>query len=72
MAKKHVLVGLSGGLDSSACALLLKEEGYKVSGLFMDIWGARNDEIEGPLAEAKLAAKNLGIELFVVDLRDYF
>lgn len=62
---KRVLIGMSGGIDSTASCLMLKEMGYTVVGLTMWVWG---DE---PV-EARQLARNMGIEHFVADERDGF
>jgi tRNA-specific 2-thiouridylase len=75
---KRVVVGLSGGVDSSVAAYLLLEQGYEVIGLFMRNW--HDDEViiesECPWIEdsndALLVAQALGIPFQVVDLSEEY
>ena len=70
----RVVVGLSGGVDSSVAAWLLKEEGHEVVGLFMVNWHDTTGTLEGDCpwhddrVFAELVAKRLDIPLHVVDL----
>ncbi|WP_035602188.1 tRNA 2-thiouridine(34) synthase MnmA [Haloferula sp. BvORR071] len=72
-----VLVGLSGGVDSSAAAALLIEQGHEVYGAFMKNWinaeGLPGDcPWEQDLEDALAVARKLGIEFRVVDLIDQY
>lgn len=75
---KRVVVGLSGGVDSSVAAYLLKEQGYEVIGLFMKNWHDESVTIsnECPWLEdsndAMLVAQKLGIPFQVVDLSEQY
>jgi len=75
---KRVIVGLSGGVDSSVAAYLLKEQGYEVIGLFMKNWHDDSVTIsnECPWLEdsndAMIVADKLGIPFQVVDLSEQY
>lgn len=74
MKKERVIVGLSGGVDSSVAAYLLVQEGYEVIGLFMKNWHDESVTLsnECPWLEdsndAMLVAEKLGIPFQTVDL----
>ena len=78
MKKGCVVVGLSGGVDSSVAAYLLKEEGYEVIGIFMKNWHDESVTIsnECPWLEdsndAMLVAEKLGIPFQAVDLSNEY
>ena len=73
-----VVVGLSGGVDSSIAAYLLKKEGYEVIGLFMKNWHDTTGTLSGDcpweddLLFAQMVAKKLEIPLHTVDLSEQY
>ncbi len=76
--KKRVVVGLSGGVDSSVAAYLLKEQGYEVIGLFMKNWHDDTVTISNECPwlddsnDAMLVAQKLGIPFQTVDLSEQY
>ena len=71
MARKRIIVGMSGGVDSSVAALLLKQQGHEVSGLFMKNW--EDDDTDEycssreDLVDAVAVAERIGIEIDVIN-----
>lgn len=81
MDKKRVLMAMSGGIDSSVAAIMLKEQGYDVVGVTYRIWdytsASCNAKDKGccsmdAILEAKAMAEKLGFEHHILDLRDFF
>ncbi len=68
--KKKVLVGMSGGVDSSVAAALLIEQGYEVAGATMVLWNTEQNK--SPTKDAEAVCEKLGIELYVIDFQDLF
>ncbi|MGI5893990.1 MAG: tRNA 2-thiouridine(34) synthase MnmA [Candidatus Merdivicinus sp.] len=68
MNQKSILLAMSGGVDSSACAVLLKEQGYDVAGVVLKMSPAHEQTVE----DARIAAEQAGVPLFVRDLTAEF
>lgn len=68
MNNKKVLLGMSGGVDSSVAAILLQQQGYEVIGATMKLL-EQNDEIN---LDAKKVCDKLGIKHYVFDLKEEF
>lgn len=69
LLRERVMVGMSGGIDSSFAAYLLKEEGYDVIGATFLLSPSMGEE---DAYRARDVAKSLGIEHYIIDLREEF
>ncbi len=71
MSKKRVVIGMSGGVDSSVAALLLKEQGYEVIGLFMNNWEEQDENgcctSEQDFADVRRVCDKIGIPYYSVN-----
>ncbi len=79
--KKRVVVAMSGGVDSSVAAALLKHQGHEVIGLMMRLWSEPGMGAAAPhnrcctpdqMADARRVADKLDIPFYVLDTQDYF
>lgn len=75
--KERVIVGISGGVDSSVAALLLKEQGYDVTGIFMKNWDETDENgfctAEEDFADAVKICEQIGIPYYSVNFeKEYY
>lgn len=75
----RIVIGMSGGVDSSVAAALLLEEGYEVIGVTMRIWQCDQEDTREKACcsmtavdDARRVAEKLGIPFYVMDFRDEF
>jgi tRNA-specific 2-thiouridylase len=78
MAKQKVVVAMSGGVDSSVAAALLKQQGYDVTGMMLRLWSEPGKEESNrcctpdAMAQARRVAGILDIPFYVIDAKEVF
>ncbi len=74
-SQKSVILGMSGGVDSSVAALLLKEQGYHVKGVALKLWAYKSENpccSTEDINDAGMTARQLGIDFEVIDMQEEF
>lgn len=71
-AEKTVLVGMSGGVDSTVAVLLLQEQACHVAGATLRVWHEDTAHTDKTIEKARASADALGIAHHVIDVRDIF
>ncbi len=81
MSSKKVMLGMSGGVDSSVAAALLLQQGYEVIGVTLQIWQDMDEEMKkseggccslSAVDDARRVANRLGIPYYVLNFKDIF
>lgn len=72
MQRKKVALGMSGGVDSSVAAHLLKEQGYDVTGVYLECWRAPGCRTEEDRKDALAVALELDIPFQVLDFKEAY
>ena len=72
MNSNRILVGMSGGVDSSVAALLLKNGGFDIAGVTLSLYNGEKCGSSKDIEDAAAVCKKLGLEHFVFDFKDKF
>ena len=76
VTSKHIIVGMSGGVDSSVTAYLLLQAGYTITGVFMKNWEADDTDTycsaAADMADAQAVCDHLNIELEIINFADRY
>src|SRR5512146_3109158 len=77
-ASRKVVVGMSGGVDSSVAAALLVQQGYQVTGMMLRLWSEPGQDGQNrccspdAMAQARRVAAALGVPFYAVDVQERF